>query len=632
MLNCGDRVDRYVVEAVLGEGGLARVYRVRHEHLGGQYALKLLSFRGERLSKRLVREGRIQARLQHPNIVRVHDAFELEGRGALLMEYVEGESLDRVLNEKGPVPLDEALHIFGQVLTGVGVAHDAGVLHRDLKPGNILLQSRGGLVTPKVTDFGIARLLSASTAAGDTLQSDVIGTPGFMAPEQASDPTAVDVRADLFSLGAILYGMVTGWPPFPTTSLAEVLAAAENGDFVPVLQRVPSCPPRVAAVIERCLAPDPNDRFDSCRAVAAALFGEQSTEVAAVELGSTHGGAGLADADRADSRLPKAKSLQKEAVALGDTLEESPPRPNVTAVPLPSVDAAVSEALGREPASPARGLLLALVMLLALGAVAIVWFFRGQDRSGPEPIAEPSAAAVEAPPAASGPPSERSSPGPEPASPVSPAPPAGDPPAEAAPEPASPPRAELSDAAAAPPPVPDETPVETTLPTGVEAAERAGSAAPAEVPPSAAGEPETPAVQDAEPEPEPEPGASASDAVAVLTEEEPAGAPDPQPAPAGVETASLVVGSWSGRLGGRPSRLQITEQAGTEVKAVLEVLQGTAYRTFRLMGTLEGDRLRLQGTTEAPWRLDVRLVNGALEGGLTAPGRKKATAWRGTRD
>ncbi len=623
MLNCGDRVDRFVVEAVLGEGGLARVYRVRHEHLGGQYALKLLSFRGERLSKRLVREGRIQARLQHPNIVRVHDAFELEGRGALLMEFVDGPSLGQVLDKDGSFPLPQALQIFGQVLTGVGVAHEAGVLHRDLKPGNILLQTRGEQVTPKVTDFGIARLLSVSGPAGDTLQSEVIGTPGFMAPEQASDPTTVDIRADLFSLGAILYGMVTGWPPFPTSSLAEVLAAAETGDFVPVVQRVPSCPMHVAEAIERCLSPNPDDRFSSCRALAAALFGEDSTEVAAVELGSQHQGAGLAVADDEDSRLPQAASLNRDAPVLTDTVSEGLLPANATAVPTPTEEPAASGASGRESGTQARAVPVAVAALLALGLAAIAGFSRSQDPPQSDPTDAPKVASEQLPAAAPGPSPARPPADAQPGfqaspvtlvTPVTPDQEPSTPATPATPAPPSPPRP--------PPPVgtvaSPAAPADAVPSPGVDDLQAEAEAAE----PAVAVDAKSPSLPEQE----------ASDAVADLTEAAPAEASVPPGRAAAGDAGLSLLGSWSGRLGGRPSRLRVTDQAGTEVKAVLEVLQGTAYRTFRLVGTLEGDRLRLRGTTEAPWRLDARLLKGALVGDLTAPGRKRATAWRGTRD
>lgn len=631
VLTTGDRVDRFVVEDFLGEGGLARVYRVRHENLGGQYALKMLSFRGSRLSKRLVREGRIQARLQHPNIVRVHDAFELDGRGALLMEYVKGHSLDNVLNESGPFPLGEALRIFGQMLAGVGAAHQAGVLHRDLKPGNILLESHGGRLTAKVTDFGIARLLSAQGGDGDTLQSDVIGTPGYMAPEQASDPTAVDVRADLFSLGAILYGMVTGWPPFALSSLAEVLAAAERGDFVPVRERAPDCPETVVRVIESCLSPDPSARFGSCHELAAALFGGDSAEAAAVALAAQRGPVGLAEADSEETRLPQAAALPT-GTSPADRVSASPQTeggpPNATAVPVPSHDPAVPRAEG-DRAGISAGPVLAAGLLLLIGVAAGLLYSASEDpprelAAAPVPLETPADGASP-PPTPVGVATEAVG-TPEPVVPpptenvAVPAqqPPADSPTAEAG-------RSEPAPAASGAVPAPAPAPA-----PGPEQPEATGA------PDPAAGASASPSSALDAPVAGPVPTAEADEDASVVAELEPFTESDeeaePPETPPPVAAPASLLGTWSGRLGGRASKLRITSQDGAEVRAVLEVLQGTAYRTFRMVGSLDGDRLRLRGTSDPPWMMDVRLVGGALDGALTAPGRKKATAWRGTRD
>ena len=324
MLEIGDRVDRFVVEDFLGEGGISHVYKVRHHQLGTVHALKMMALKSESLTRRLVREGRIQANLSHPGVVAVTDIIEHDGFTGLLMECVEGRSLDIVLSRTGAPSLPEALALFRQVLAGVAAAHEAGVLHRDLKPGNVLLEPQGDGVVAKVTDFGIAKL-SVALEGAETRQSDLMGTPGYMAPEQADDPTSVDARADVYSLGAVLYCLVTGRPPFPPASLPTLLAAARAGRFPRVTEIAPHVPESVARVVERCLSPEPEDRFADCRALAEALYGDGGptfdAEVAGARPAVLHlPGAVTPQADTAqkggaETRVPVAHTAMPDAPA-----------------------------------------------------------------------------------------------------------------------------------------------------------------------------------------------------------------------------------------------------------------------------------------------------------------------------
>ncbi|MFM2247811.1 MAG: hypothetical protein RL071_3886, partial [Pseudomonadota bacterium] len=281
MLQPGDHIDRFQVEALLGEGGLAKVFLVRHRTLGARMALKVLTLRGSAIGRRLLREGRIQANLSHPHVVAVHDVIEHEGYTALVMEYVEGVTLAELLQRGGALSEADALALFGQLLSGVIAAHDLGVLHRDLKPANVLISATPMGTIAKIADFGIARVWDGEP--GDTLQGDLIGTPGYMAPEQVTDPTAVDARADVYSLGALLYCMVAGRPPFlPAPRWSQTLEAAQRGDFAPIRGLAPELSENVAAVIERCLQPDPAARPADGRALAVALWGEGSPAARAV--------------------------------------------------------------------------------------------------------------------------------------------------------------------------------------------------------------------------------------------------------------------------------------------------------------------------------------------------------------
>lgn len=272
-LEPGDQIaDRFLVEALLGEGAMARVYRVRHLGLGSVYALKLLSISHPSLATRLLQEGRIQAQLRHPNVVTVTDIVEHEGRIGLLMEYVDGPTLERLITQQR-LGINEALSLFARILAGVTAAHAAGVLHRDLKPANVLLARKGDRWYPKVTDFGIARLLMPEPGQGHTRHGIPMGTPGYMAPEQARDATGVDARADIFSLAAILYEMVSGQPAL-SKDLEISVVEVHDAVWTPLQELVPECPTALAQAVQKALSFSPDDRPLSCLDLAESVFAE----------------------------------------------------------------------------------------------------------------------------------------------------------------------------------------------------------------------------------------------------------------------------------------------------------------------------------------------------------------------
>lgn len=276
MLTVGSDVERYRVEAILGRGGAGTVYAVRHQTLGTMHALKVLHIASPTMRARFLEEGRIQARLRHPNLVPVSDVLDLHGHPGLLMDHVGGGSLaDRLL--EAPVTLHEGLCWAVDVVKGVGHAHKLGVTHRDLKPANVLLTrpEDGARVVARVTDFGLARVLGGQHPSL-TQMGAMLGTPAYMAPEQARDPRGVDARADLFSLGVVLYEIFTGRRPFSAPSHAEVLALSQAGRFVPAEQHVPALPPALATLISHCLAPDREDRPDDCSVLLSVLEATQA--------------------------------------------------------------------------------------------------------------------------------------------------------------------------------------------------------------------------------------------------------------------------------------------------------------------------------------------------------------------
>ncbi len=306
-LNEGDRVERYVVESVLGRGGMAVVFLVRHTTLDTRHALKVLTTTSPVIRERLVQEGRVQAALRHPNVVAVTDVLDIGGQPALLLEYVEGPTLAQWLAAKHPA-LPDALRVFRGVLEGVGAAHAIGVVHRDLKPSNVLLARSKGEIVPKVADFGLAKALADTGGVGLTQSGATMGTPAYMAPEQARSTRHVDHRADVFALGCILYEMVCAVPAFDGADVVEIISAVCAGRYVPPGERVPGLPEAVDRAIRGCLEVSPSRRIPDCATLGAVLAGAPWDVPAASSVSETpawptrwSGGAGL-------STLPAAGS------------------------------------------------------------------------------------------------------------------------------------------------------------------------------------------------------------------------------------------------------------------------------------------------------------------------------------
>jgi len=252
VLTAGQEVDRYVVERLLGRGGMAAVYLVRHRTLGTWHALKVLTLTAPRLVDRLVQEGQVQARLRHPNIVAVTDVFDVGGAPGLLMEYIPGASLDHHL-PAGGLPEPEVERLFRGIVAGVSHAHAQGVVHRDLKPANVLIEQG----TPKVSDFGLAKLVAELDAGvGQTRSGAAMGTPNYMAPEQVRDARSVDSRADLWSLGCLLYELLTGRRAFDGPDVLAVYNAVANGHYVGPERLRPGLDPRWTVLLRACLEVD----------------------------------------------------------------------------------------------------------------------------------------------------------------------------------------------------------------------------------------------------------------------------------------------------------------------------------------------------------------------------------------
>jgi len=267
---------RYVVEELLGQGGMAKVYRVRHVQLDTLYALKVLTISSASIRDRMLQEGRVQAALRHPNIVSVVDVVTVDGALGLVMEYISGPPLDVVLQRPG-FTLAQAEALFRDIVSGVAAAHAKGLIHRDLKPANVLIQLTEHGPVPKVTDFGLAKLLTPADATLRRTRSGIsMGTPGYMAPEQIRDSGSVDERADIFSLGAILYELCCGQRAFDGADMMDLFTAVCEGRYTPPHEHAPKLLKRVERAIVGALEVKREDRFQSCEALIFELNGGRS--------------------------------------------------------------------------------------------------------------------------------------------------------------------------------------------------------------------------------------------------------------------------------------------------------------------------------------------------------------------
>ena len=265
----GELIDgRYELAELVGTGGMSSVYRARDTLLERDVALKIMHAHhlddGDYV-ERFEREARTVAQLSHPNIVTVIDRGEVKGRPFIVFEYIGGDTLDKLLERDGALPVDEALRIVIGAARGLAFAHRHGLVHRDDKPQNILLNGSG---QPKVTDFGIARALDVKK--GVTQTGTVLGTSNYIAPEQASGEGAT-AESDVYSLGVVLFELLTGRRPFSGDNFVAVAMKHINEPPPSVLDLRRDVPPRVAAAVARALMKDPRDRFPSMESFAAEL-------------------------------------------------------------------------------------------------------------------------------------------------------------------------------------------------------------------------------------------------------------------------------------------------------------------------------------------------------------------------
>jgi len=261
---------QYRLERELGGGGMSRVFLAEETALGRRVVIKLLppELAAVLSADRFQREVRLAAALQHPHIVPLLSAGSAGDILYYTMPFVEGESLRARLSREGELPVPEAVRLLREVVDALAYAHRQGIVHRDIKPDNILLSQHHAVVT----DFGIAKALSSAGGGGTlTVTGMAIGTPAYMAPEQASGEDGVDHRADIYSLGALAYEMLAGEPPFRGNTAQALIAAQLTRSATPLTEMRAAVPPDLAAVIHRCLEKRPADRFQRAEEMLAAL-------------------------------------------------------------------------------------------------------------------------------------------------------------------------------------------------------------------------------------------------------------------------------------------------------------------------------------------------------------------------
>ncbi len=273
---------RFVRE--LGRGGMGVVYLAEQTLMGRRVAVKVISpavLAHPDALPRFQSEVRAAAKLDHPNIVRAYDAEQVGGLHLLVMEYVEGTNLADLVQRKGPLPLAHACHFIRQAALGLQHAFEQGMVHRDIKPHNLMVTPKGQV---KILDFGLARLRVGGR--GLTEMGSFMGTPEYVSPEQAADARTADTRADLYSLGCTLYFLLTGRPPFPEDTAVKTILAHIEKEPAPVQELRPDVPAELSAVVTRLLAKDPAQRYQQPVEVARALvpFIKQGTKREGVSL------------------------------------------------------------------------------------------------------------------------------------------------------------------------------------------------------------------------------------------------------------------------------------------------------------------------------------------------------------
>ena len=266
----------YEVIRELGHGGMGTVYLAKNRLMGRHEVLKVVSrhmMNRPGVLDRFLVEIRNAARLHHTNVVTAYSATRIGESIVFAMEYVEGLDLSKLVKAKGPLPVSNACNYIHQAALGLQHASELGMVHRDIKPGNLMLAKQGNRAVIKVLDFGLAKVKSEGAVDGGlTHDGQMLGTPDYVAPEQISDARRADIRADIYSLGCTFYCLLTGGAPFHADNLYEILQAHHSMDAMPLNLARPEVPIELAALVARMMAKEPERRFQTPKDVAQALL------------------------------------------------------------------------------------------------------------------------------------------------------------------------------------------------------------------------------------------------------------------------------------------------------------------------------------------------------------------------
>jgi serine/threonine-protein kinase len=419
---------KYVLDRLLGQGGMGAVFAAKHLQLGRNVAIKVMladaSHPGD--AQRFVNEARAAANIQNEHVVHVFDIGEEGGYAYMVLELLEGEDLSQVLAREPPhrLPPHIAVGYVTQALAGVTQAHALGIVHRDLKPANLFLAKRkDGSTIVKVLDFGISKTQSSSLSASPsslTSTDTILGSPLYMSPEQLRSPKGVDLRADIWAMGVILYELITGLPPFGGESIGELFAAILENDPPPLGTRVGGVHPALDQIVLRCLRRRPDDRFQTAAELAQALspFASPQTSLgpggplsSTAMLGPDAGWSGTAY----PSLPPSARSAGSDPHVIAGAAGAVTPRGmQQTGGGWQSTDPGSAKTSALVAKAPLVAAAIVAVALLAGGAGTAVHFTRSKHE-GPSPAARPETAlppsAESAPPIVAPPPEEKAATG-----------------------------------------------------------------------------------------------------------------------------------------------------------------------------------------------------------------------------
>jgi hypothetical protein len=378
------------VVRLLGTGGMGAVYEVEHEITRHHRALKVLHpgiAKSPQLVARFLREASAAGRIGNPHIAETFDAGHLEsGEPYLLMELLEGETLDTRLHRLGPLDPAELADLVFQACDGVQAAHDAGIVHRDLKPENLFVTAtRDGSPFLKILDFGISKFDAERTGSlGVTAEGAVMGTPFYMPPEQVRGATTIDARADVYALGVILYECASGARPYDAQTLEHLAVLIHEGKAMPLAERCPALSPEFCAVVHRAMAVERESRFSSARALGEAL----------------------APLRRPGTRVLEAVEPARVVIRTSMAPPGGDGAPGVVASAATITETALADTLGTVPPTRPgrwrRGVAGGVAMVIAVGSLVVLRRAGSPQRtpevSAPAPAASALAPVVTAPP------------------------------------------------------------------------------------------------------------------------------------------------------------------------------------------------------------------------------------------